>query len=210
MESNRYYDPIKTDENIQKTQKKKKKLQEIPNIPKEIQYPTRHFLQLLLPFVNEICNVLNASGITPYWLYNTDSNQFWIKSIVYIVNCISGIGIVWNSSYMAGKHQSELSGLLVGTSLLILAYVIPNLFLRKLLRRLSHRSTKLLTGFFIITMLFTFESLWATYVEKTTPDYQDMGVRRKHAILFTLILILILLTILLAVASYVVLNLVPT
>ena len=59
-----------------------------------INYPKRHFLQFILPLINQIFRLLNISGIIPAWLYNVHSQTYWQIIIVECINFIAVVGII--------------------------------------------------------------------------------------------------------------------
>ena len=93
--------------------------------------PKSHIiLMFVLPFANEIANALTISKVGPFKrLYKPcggDGDSFRAS----FIDMIALFGIIWNSSYMASKHGTQ-AGCIYGLIILLLSFIIPNLFMEK-------------------------------------------------------------------------------
>mgnify|MGYP001201602559 CR=1 FL=1 len=93
--------------------------------------PKSHMiLMFVLPFANEIANALTISKVGPFKrLYKPcggDGDSFRAS----FIDMIALFGIIWNSSYMASKHGTQ-AGCIYGLIILLLSFIIPNLFMEK-------------------------------------------------------------------------------
>lgn len=167
------------------------------------EYPSKHYLQLLLPFTNEIFNSLNGAGILPKWLYNLDSTNLGERVIVYAINSLALSGIVWNVAYMSGKFKSELVGLLQGVGLVFMTYLIPNLCLRPLEEIFKSKLARLLASSIIIGLLLFLETVWSTLTEqfatRKNRTHQEM---RKVSLIFVSVLTFSILIVVGSIAWY--------
>lgn len=86
----------------------------------------------ILPFTNEIANVLTVSDIPGFnHFYLECPSNFKEQIIKTIIDLISLIGIIW-SVCLITENKGLTSGLVNGIMIIILAFVIPNLFMRRL------------------------------------------------------------------------------
>ena len=200
--NNFFFDPI---ENSIKQQKKKQKIikneKDKRNLKKQlnkqlIEYPSKHLLQLLLPFSNQIFDFLVSTKLLPETFYNIGSIGFYEILSISFVNTISIIGIIWNVAYVTDKYSSPLIGLGMGIGLILIAYLIPKLFLKRVLSRFHTNTNKIFCGFFILIILFYMESTWAYNIEKYFTDYKDKKKRLKMSSKLVIRLILLMLIIL--------------
>ena len=103
---------------------------------------------VIAPFANEITNVLVISGVLSKMFYNHHAPGDKI-TIGKLFDIIALIGISSNAATYARKYNYKL-GLVKATLFIIFSFMIPNLFMHKILDNEYLKNKKLLAGFIII------------------------------------------------------------
>tara|TARA_B110000495_G_C22754506_1_gene441929 strand:+ start:142 stop:642 length:501 start_codon:yes stop_codon:yes gene_type:complete len=100
-----------------------------------------NLIRFLLPFSNEIGNVLTISGTGPFKrLYKPCPHSWTELSTKTIIDVCALCGIVWNVSYTSNKY-GYVKGVLHGCILIIIAFIIPNLSMEYLINTICKEST---------------------------------------------------------------------
>ena len=100
-----------------------------------------HIIRLLLPFSNDIGNVLTISGTGPFKrLYKPCPHSWTELSTKTIIDVFALCGIVWNVSYTSNKY-GYVKGVLHGCMLIIVAFIIPNLSMEYAINIICEEST---------------------------------------------------------------------
>ena len=124
-------------------------------------------IKSVLPFSNEVANVLTSSGFAIFsGLYKDapKTNKQKLSKITF--DLIALVGIILNAVQVTAKHGAT-AGLIKGIVIIIIAFVIPNLtfhaIIEKICKRCNHL-TKLFFGLFLIGLLTGFEFLFDRYI----------------------------------------------
>ena len=100
-----------------------------------------NIIRFLLPFSNEIGNVLTISGTDPFKrLYKPCPHSWTELSTKTIIDVFALCGIVWNVSYTSNKY-GYVKGVLHGCMLIIIAFIIPNLSMEYAINIICDEST---------------------------------------------------------------------
>jgi len=134
---------------------------------------TIEILSFILPFINELADVLTSSGYKPFkhlykpcidpYLVNYKELQYIRKNKIcknknliyrFIIDFIALIGIILNISRNT-LQNGYLDGVLSGINIILFSYILPNLFLHKLIHymKITTKFMRLLVGLFIIAIL---------------------------------------------------------
>jgi hypothetical protein len=179
-----FFDPIKEDENNEIPKQPENDEESLTHVLKHqfITYPKRNLLQFILPFTNEIMNVLSHSNVVPEWMYNIDSPVFSDKLFVYIINCIALVGVVWNVAYVTNRQRQELMGLGAGIGFILITYLIPNLVMYNILKKMDTYTSRLVVGLGTVLVLFYLGTSWLFYMERFSSKYRSSEERRHVAV----------------------------
>ena len=162
-----------------------------------------NLIRFLLPFSNEIGNVLTISGTGPFKrLYKPCPHSWTEISTKTIIDVCALCGIVWNVSYTSNKY-GYVKGVLHGCILIIIAFIIPNLSMEYLINTICKESTdfdymyindhypdntgkcghtkKLIIGLLYICGLLVLESILSIITKGTVNKY----VRKEILYLFS-------------------------
>ena len=123
-------------------------------------------LQFVMPFANEIANALTISKEPGFERLYVPCPHGWVElGEKTIIDVIALTSILWNVS-IVGSKQGEMAGLARGFMLIIVAFVIPNLFMEEFVEyfcgktddesKCSHH-VKLFTGIIFVILLLTCE-----------------------------------------------------
>tara|TARA_B100000686_G_scaffold18719_1_gene17274 strand:+ start:2100 stop:2537 length:438 start_codon:yes stop_codon:yes gene_type:complete len=123
-------------------------------------------LQFLMPFANEIANALTISKEPGFERVYVPCTHNWTElEERTIIDVIALTGILWNVSIVGSKH-GEMAGLAKGFMLIIVAFIIPNLFMENFVEffcgteedesKCSHH-VKLFTGIVFVILLLACE-----------------------------------------------------
>ena len=111
-----------------------------------------------MPFANEIANAVTIGGGGRFKrLYKPCSTDIITKIKSSIIDTIALYGIIWNVAFMADKHGVK-KACSYGLSVILLSYIIPNLFMEYTIERLPRSSEKYvrilgLLGFIFVLFL---------------------------------------------------------
>jgi len=143
-------------------------------------------ISFIFPFINEIANVLTSSGYKPFknlykpcidrFLINDEELQYITKNkvcknthLIYksIIDFIALIGIILNIARNTVQN-GYIDGVLSGINIIIFSFIIPNLFLHKILQYFVIKSKikKILFGFIIIGILLFCTILFDKLIDK--------------------------------------------
>ena len=123
-------------------------------------------LQFIMPFANEIANALTISKEPGFERVYVPCTHNWRElEGKTIIDVIALTGILWNVSIVGSKH-GEMAGLVKGFMLIIVAFVIPNIFMEDFVEffcgteedesKCSHH-VKLFTGIVFVILLLACE-----------------------------------------------------
>ena len=119
-------------------------------------------LRMILPFSNEMANVLTSSGLLIFsGLYKDIPKTKKQKFSKTMIDLIALSGIILNAAHVAAKH-GEKAGIIKGIIVILIAFVIPNLTFHTIVQKMCHRcgkGKKLLFGLFLIAILSGLEFL---------------------------------------------------
>lgn len=140
-------------------------------------HSTENKLRLILPFINEIANILTLAGITNIYIHNAQGSNLINK---IIIDTIALFGIIWNSVHTSHKHKSVILGLIKGFILLIFGFIIPNTFMHNIINHLHtilhlNYSTNsiLFIGFIIIIILLLSDLILYNYLKKNITKFNE-------------------------------------
>jgi hypothetical protein len=149
------------------------------------------FLAFILPFTNEFANVLTSSGYKSFeHLYRPCIDRFLIdeqelkyikehkicknKNVIYklLIDFIALIGIILNIS-RSTLENGYTAGVLSGINIVMLSFIIPNLYLHKLISYFNFKTKlmKLLIGIGIIGILLSLTLLIDIIIEQVIIQY---------------------------------------
>ncbi len=109
----------------------------------------------VMPYLNEIVNLFTQTLLRPFLkitLYFQNPINMYQKIVNSICLLLAVSGIVANSTNYAIKYD-KYKGLLVGILYTFFSFVIPNLFLHKILSPFNNYFIKLVIGFLIFYFL---------------------------------------------------------
>ena len=119
-------------------------------------------VRTILPFSNEVANVLTSSGLAIFsGLYKDVPKTRKQKISKTLIDLIALSGIILNAAHTAAKH-GETAGITKGVVVILIAFVIPNLTFHTIVKKMCHRcgkGKKLLFGLFLIAILSGLEFL---------------------------------------------------
>jgi hypothetical protein len=127
---------------------------------------------ILLPFANEIANVLTSSKIklrgNEYFrnLYQDIPKTKIQKFSHILIDFIALSGIILSAVKAAEKHGKR-AGIIKGVGVLIIAYIIPNLTIHTFMNKLCYRcspSQKIFIGLLLVAGLTLFEYIFDHYI----------------------------------------------
>ena len=124
-------------------------------------------IKSVMPFSNEVANVLTTSGFAIFsGLYKDLPKTNAQKLSKMLFDLVALIGIILNAVHVTRDHGAT-AGLIKGVVVIIIAFIIPNLtfhtIIEKICKRCNHL-TKLLFGLFLIGLLTGFEFLFDRYI----------------------------------------------
>ena len=130
-----------------------------------------------LPFANELASVLTSSGASPFRnLYVESAHTVTQKLSKQVIDFAALFGILMNAVLAAQKHGKR-AGLVKGFGVLVIAFVIPNLYMHEAIERLCHgcgSAPKLMVGLFLIGVLTGVEVLFdRMVVERIARRHHD-------------------------------------
>lgn len=174
------------------------------NTPSLLPIVKKNYLQLLLPFINEICGILNYSKIIPSWFYDRYSKTFWKKIISNLIDGLAIVGIVWYSAEHSNNSKTPLPSILIGLGVIILAYIIPNLFLYDFISNIKYKKLALFAGLSFIGFLVFIEIIWTKIIQSYTYKFKDLDKEKVEKITYNLLafFIIIIITILFSTVLY--------
>jgi len=110
----------------------------------------------IIPFINEILNLLTICIFYPYFNYNLYphfpiSNAENIRKSIF--DTVAVTGIVANASNYGDKYPGKMIGFVKGILYSILTFFLPNLFLYNILKKFKNLISKFIIGILIIYIL---------------------------------------------------------
>ena len=122
---------------------------------------------IILPFSNEIANVLTSSGMIIFkGLYMDHPITTTQKLSKVLIDFVALAGIIFNAVSAAELH-GKFAGLIKGVGVLLIAFIIPNLTIHDLLDKfcfLCSPIQKIGLGLLFIGMLSGFEFLFDRFI----------------------------------------------
>ncbi len=134
----------------------------------------------ILPFANEIANVMTSSGIAIFsGLYQ--HNPHGLAAIISktVIDFIALSGIVMASVYTS-EESGPVSGIVQGSLVLFVAFVVPNLTFHSLTEKYCGKCNsgkKLAFGLSLIVVLFLIERF---VVHKIAHSFSEHGEEDSH------------------------------
>jgi hypothetical protein len=117
-------------------------------------------LSIILPFFNEISNILTSSGIKKFQhLYPDVPTLKKEKLSKLFIDFISLVGIIISTVRTTKKHGKR-AGIIKGIGVLLLAYVIPSLTIHSVIETVCSNCgpiPKIIIGLILIGCLIGFE-----------------------------------------------------
>lgn len=139
-------------------------------------------MRFLIPFINEICNVLTIAFPVISIYAHHPSNTFETLSKTAI-DFIALFGIIWNAVYTSHKYNNQLYGIIKGCVIVLVAFIIPNLFTIDFINyatKLIGTDTawiKLITGIIFIFILLILEIFLYDFIIKTIIKYKIQNTK---------------------------------
>lgn len=142
-------------------------------------------LSFILPFSNEVANVLCSSEYSIFSeIYKPCIDSYLLDSLIIkhiskkkicqnknlyyklLFDLLALIGIIINIAKNT-LQNGYLDGILSGISIMLFSFVIPNLFLHKIINyfNIKRKFNKLLFGLFIILILMFFSYIFETMID---------------------------------------------
>ena len=122
---------------------------------------------MIVPFSNEVGNVLTSSGMKVFSsIYKDTPKTNKQKLSKTIIDLIALSGIILNAAHVAAEH-GELAGIIKGVGVVIIAFVIPNLTFHTLIHKFGLRRPnwqKLIFGLVLVGALTGLEILFDLFV----------------------------------------------
>jgi len=122
-----------------------------------------------MPFINEFMNLFTITITKPnfgFELYPHDPSSLKGKILKTSVDTLAITGIVANAAHY-GNHYSRGIGLLKGTLYAIFTFLIPNLFMSRILVSKSHIINLLLGIIFIYLLDVMVHGITYYYIKRT-------------------------------------------
>jgi len=94
------------------------------------------YLRYILPFSNEIANVLTLS-FTNINIYKHCPETLVEELSKMTIDFIALIGIIWNAVYITYKYNNKIYGITKGFVILLVSFIIPNLFLKYIIDKIN-------------------------------------------------------------------------
>ena len=94
------------------------------------------YLRYILPFSNEIANVLTLS-FTNINIYKHCPETLVEELSKMTIDFIALIGIIWNAVYTTYKYNNKIYGITKGFVILLVSFIIPNLFLKYIIDKIN-------------------------------------------------------------------------
>ena len=124
---------------------------------------------IILPFLNEITNLLTITWTKPYYQYEIFPHKENLQKM--IIELLSIFGIILNVAYETNKYNNIQPGIIKGICFLIFAYAIPNLYMDDIISLLPNNNfIKLLGGIFIIYILEILISSCSCFINSLLSD----------------------------------------
>ena len=132
-------------------------------------------LRFLMPFANDIANALTISREPGFERFYVPCTHNWTElGDKTVIDVIALTGILWNVSIVGSKH-GEMAGLAKGFMLIIVAFMIPNVFMEDFVEffcgsedeetKCSHH-VKLFTGIGFVIILLACEYILSHLLDK--------------------------------------------
>mgnify|MGYP001286043131 FL=1 len=113
-------------------------------------------LKYLLPFLNEISNVLTISKITPGLYLHNPINSYNIITKL-IIDFLSLFGIIWNCCQETLNYNDINYGFKKALVLLLFAFLLPNILMEYLMK-LIPINNEFISGMIVIILLLLIET----------------------------------------------------
>ena len=110
-------------------------------------------VRMVMPFSNEVANVLTSSGLAIFsGLYRDvpkTKNQQLSK---VLIDLVALIGIILNAVYVTHKY-GQTAGIVKGVIVILIAFVIPNLTFHRIIKKVCYRCSKWQKIFFGLLLI---------------------------------------------------------
>ena len=94
------------------------------------------YIRYILPFLNEIANILTLS-FSNINIYKHHLETFSQELSKISIDFIALTGIIWNTVYITHKHNNKIYGITKGLVILLVSFIIPNLFLKYIIDKIN-------------------------------------------------------------------------
>lgn len=94
------------------------------------------YILYILPFFNEIANILTLS-FSQINIYKHHPETFTEELSKISIDFIALIGIIWNTVYITHKYNNKIYGITKGLVILLISFIIPNLFLKYIIDKIN-------------------------------------------------------------------------
>jgi len=147
---------------------------------------TDDLMRFLIPFINEICNVLTIAfpAITIYAHHPSNTFETLSKTLI---DFIALFGIIWNAVYTSHKYNNQLYGIIKGCVIILVAFIIPNLYMDNFItygtRLIGNDKswTKLIVGIIIIFILLILEIILYDFIIKAIKKYKIQNTKNVNS-----------------------------
>ena len=127
----------------------------------------------IAPYINEISNIITCSITKPYFnfsIYPHEPSNFKKKILKDLIDMVAIFGIASNASKY-GKKDGEFSGLIKGIIITIFSFLIPNLIMYHILKKIKKNYLKFIVGIIIVYLLdFTANLMYCIFLSRPNSD----------------------------------------
>ena len=127
---------------------------------------------LLLPFTNEIANLIRTQFELPLWVYNPDPVKMLDIITKMLIDSLSLFGVLINTLEVGIKSCNIFVMTILGLTLTLFSFMIPTIFLPLILK--LNTKYKIHLGFLFIFILYLIDHYAILIAEK----YQN-GINKK-------------------------------
>ena len=128
-------------------------------------------VEVLLPFTNDIANVLSSSGVKNLKKLYKENPKTTLENLSKIsIDLISFVGILWTTIITTKKHGTKI-GLIKGVMELMIAFIIvPLIDIPSIMNKMCYKKCyplqKIIVGILVIGLIVGVEVLFDKYIIK--------------------------------------------
>lgn len=137
-------------------------------------------LLLILPFINEIINLIREGFRLPLWVYNANPINFLDIITKMFIDSLAIFGVLVNVLEIGLESCNIFIMLLLGLSLLLVSYIIPTAFLPLILN--LNNKFKLYLGIIFILILYLIDN-YIVIISKKYQNNIDKLLKNKRKII---------------------------